>query len=238
MKNLNIFTLLLIIIISMIYVSCGNLFPMVGNGNLVTSERRVSAFEKINSGGSREIRFHVSREYRVVVTSDSNLIDLVTTDIRNNVLNIGLKRGSYSFTKIQVDVYCPTLTGVSISGSGSFTGNDAIITSTFDTDVSGSGEINGTIDCNNFSAKITGSGKIAVAGNGKDSDIIISGSGAFSGNNFAINNADVRVSGSGRANIFVSENLNVNITGSGEVNYRGNPRIESKVSGSGRINKL
>jgi hypothetical protein len=238
MKNLNIFTLLLITVISMIYVSCGNLFPMIGNGNLAASERRVSAFEKISSGGSSEIRFHASREYRVVVTTDSNLIDFVTTDIRNNVLNIGFKRNSYSFTKIYVDVYCPTLIGVSISGSGSFTGNDTIITSTFDSIVSGSGEINGTIECNNFSAKITGSGKINISGNGKDLDIIISGSGTFSGNNFAINNAAVRVSGSGRANIFVSENLNVGITGSGEVNYRGSPRIESKVSGFGRINKL
>jgi hypothetical protein len=238
MKNLNIFTLFLITVISVVYISCSNLFPIVGNGDLAASERAISAFEKINSSGSSEIRFHASQEYRVVVTTDSNLVDIVTTDIRNNVLNIGFKGGSYSFTRIQVDVYCPTLTGVSISGSGSFTGGDTIVTSTFDSNVSGSGKIEGTIECGNFSAKITGSGKINVSGNGNNSDIDISGSGIFSGNNFAINNATVRVSGSGRANIFVSENLNVDITGSGEVNYRGNPKIESKVSGSGQINKL
>jgi len=238
MKNLNIFTLLLIIVISTVYVSCKNLFSTVGNGNLAASERTVSTFEKISSNGSSEIHFHASQEYRVVVTTDSNLIDIVTTNVRNNVLNIGFKGGSYSFTRIQVDVYCPTLTSVSISGSGSFTGNDTIITSTFDSKVSGSGNIEGTIECGNFSAKITGSGKITVAGSGKYSDINISGSGIFSGNNFAINNTTVRVSGSGRANIFVSENLNVDITGSGKVNYRGNPKIESKISGSGRINKL
>jgi hypothetical protein len=238
MKNLNIFILLLITVISTGYVSCSNIFSKVGNGNLVVSERTVSTFEKISSSGSSEIYFHASQEYRVVVTTDSNLVDIVTTDVRNNVLNIGFKGGAYSFTKIQVDVYCPTLTSVSISGSGSFTGNDTIITLTFDSKVSGSGKIEGTIECGNFYAKITGSGKINVSGNGNNSDIDISGSGIFSGNNFAIKNAAVRVSGSGRANVFVSENLNVDITGSGEVNYRGNPKIESKVSGSGRINKL
>ena len=238
MKNLNIFTLLLITVISLIHVSCRNLFPIVGNGNLVASERTVSTFGKIKSGGSSEIRFHVSHEYRVVVTTDSNLVDIVTTDIRSNVLNIGFKRGSYSSTRIQVDVYCPTLTGVSISGSGSFTGNDTIITSTFDSNVSGSGEIIGTIECNNFSANISGSGKISITGDSKNSDINISGSGTFSGNNFAINNATVHVRGSGKAIIFVSEILNVVISGSGEVDYRGNPEIESKISGSGQINKL
>ena len=238
MKNFKFFTLLLIAVISMVYVSCNNLLPMVGNGNLVTSERTVSKFNEISSGGSSEIRFHVSPEYRVDVTTDSNLVDIVTTGIRNNVLNIGFKRGSYSSTRIQVDVYCPTLTGVSISGSGSFTGNDTIVTSTFDSNVSGSGEIIGTIECNNFSANISGSGKIAITGGGKNSDINISGSGIFNGNNFAINNATVHVRGSGKAIIFVSENLSVVISGSGEVDYRGNPKIESKIYGSGRTKKL
>jgi len=238
MKNLSIFTLLLSSIISMVYVSCNNLLPIVGNGNLVTSERTVSTFEKISSGGSNEISFHVSPEYRVVVTADSNLVEFVTTDVRNNVLNIGFKRGSYSSTRIQIDVYCPALTSVSISGSGSFTGNDTIITSTFDSNVSGSGEIIGTIECNNFSANISGSGKIIITGSGKNSDINISGSGIFSGSNFTINNAAVHVRGSGKAIIFVSEYLNVVISGSGEVDYRGDPKIESKTSGSGQINKL
>jgi len=238
MKNLNIFTLILITLVSVVYVSCRNLYPMVGNGNLVVSERVVSKFEKISSGGSNEISFHASQEYRVVVTTDSNLIQFVTTDVRNNVINISFKRGSYSSTRIRVDVYCPTLTGVSISGSGSFTGNDTIIASTFDSNVSGSGEIIGTLECTNFSANISGSGKITVIGSGKDSDINISGSGTFNGNNFAINNATVRVRGSGRANVFVTENLNMVISGSGEVYYRGNPKIESKTSGSGQINKL
>ena len=219
MKNLSIFTLLLSSIISMVYVSCNNLLPIVGNGNLVTSERTVSTFEKISSGGSNEISFHVSPEYRVVVTADSNLVEFVTTDVRNNVLNIGFKRGSYSSTRIQIDVYCPALTSVSISGSGSFTGNDTIITSTFDSNVSGSG-------------------KIIITGSGKNSDINISGSGIFSGSNFTINNAAVHVRGSGKAIIFVSEYLNVVISGSGEVDYRGDPKIESKTSGSGQINKL
>ena len=196
MKNLNIFTLLLISIISMVYISCNNLLPIVGNGNLVTSERSVSTFEKINSGGSSDIRFHISPKYRVVVTADSNLINIVTTDVRNNVLDIGFKKGSYSSTRIQVDVYCPTLTVVSISGSGSFTGNDTILTSTFTSNVSGSGEIIGTLECNNFSANISGSGKITIIGSGKNSDINITGSGTFNGNNFTINNAAVHVRGS------------------------------------------
>lgn len=239
MKILNIVTMFLVIGIIFGFVSCeGTLLPIKGNGNLITSERTVSSFEKINISGSAEVRFHVSQEPRIVVTVDSNLDEHTRIITRGNTLDIGTENGNYSFTKYLVDVYYPILTGVSVSGSGNFSSNDSVIVSAFDSNVSGSGKIDGKIECEIFSAKISGSGKINIAGNGNNSNITISGSGDFNGNNFIINNAIVIISGSGTANISVSENLNANISGSGDINYRGDPKIDSKISGSGKIRKL
>ena len=218
-------------------VSCSFPFKIKGNGNLVTSEKYVSAFSKVNVSRSAEVRFHESQEYRVVVTIDENLDEYVEIVTRNNVLNIGFKSGAFSITKYSVDIYCPLLTGVSVSGSGRFRSVDKITSSTFETYVSGSGKIEGTIECENFTAKISGSGGITVIGNCKDAEIVISGSGRFNGDEFNINNATVRISGSGSATIYVSDNLKATISGSGRVNYRGEPKIESNISGSGRIRK-
>ena len=238
MKNLNIAAMILIIGISAGYVSCkGTILPIKGNGNLVTTERAVSPFLKIHVSGSAEVRFHESQEYRAVITVDSNLDEYTEVFTGDDMLNIETKSGNYLFTKYLVDVYCPTLAGVSISGSGHFSCNDTIIASTFDSNVSGSGKIDLRIQCNNFSTKISGSGKVTITGNCKDSSIDISGSGNFNGNEFAINNAVVRISGSGKVNIYVTDNLKANISGSGELNYRGEPKIDSSVSGSGRIRK-
>jgi hypothetical protein len=205
---------------------------------VITSEKTVSEFDKIRVSSSSVVRFHASQEYRAVVTVDENLDEFVEIVTKNNVLNIGTKNGSYSFTKNLVDVYCPVITGVSMSGSGSFENTEKITAPSFETTVSGSGRINAAIDCENFSGKISGSGAIALTGNCKDADIVISGSGKFNGNDFNINNATVRVSGSGSVSICVSDNLSANISGSGGISYRGDPKIESKVSGSGRIRKL
>jgi hypothetical protein len=206
----------------------------------VESERTIASFEKIDSSGSAKVRFHVSQEYRVVVTADSNLQEYVEIKTRNNVLSIGTKNGhSYSFTQWIVDVYAPTLTGIALSGSGSFESADTITVSTFASTVSGSGKINGIIECEAFSADISGSGKITVSGNSKDSDITISGSGDINADTFSVKNAHVRVTGSGKANINVTDYLKANITGSGAINYRGNPqKIESNITGSGKIRKL
>jgi len=231
--------LILVAAIIGIFVGCVSCFKAIkGNGSLVTSDKTVSAFEKIKVSSSAEVRFHASQEYRTVITVDENLNEFVEVDVKNNVLNIGTKSGSYSFTKFSVDVYCPVLTGVSMSGSGSFENMDKITVSTFESAVSGSGRIKLTVECEKFSANISGSGRITVTGNSKDADIGISGSGQFQGNEFTINNATVRVSGSGNINTCVTDNLQATISGSGEINYRGEPKIDSKVSGSGRIRKL
>jgi len=222
-------------------LSCSTgMFVIRGNGKLITSERSVSSFDRISIHSSAEVRYYLSDEYRAIVTVDSNLDDYAEIYTRGNALNIGNKRGypHPMFTKYTVEVYGPALTGVSVSGAGSFTGNDTITASVFDTNVSGSGMIEGSIECNRFSADISGSGEIKVSGNGNKSDIDISGSGIFRGTNFPVSNATVHISGSGKANVYVTDNLDANISGAGIINYQGAPKIKSSVSGSGRINKL
>ena len=210
-----------------------------GNGNLVTSEETVSRFEKINCTGSAEVRFHASEKYRTVVTIDENLEEYVEIFINNNVLNIGTKNmHSISPTKFTVDVYCPVLTGVSMSGSGSFKNANKIIASTFESKVSGSGKIEGAIECDNYSATISGSGKITIYGKCNEVNVTVSGSGNFNGNELITRNAAVRISGSGKVNICVAENLKAKISGSGSINYSGEPKVDSNISGSGRIRKL
>jgi len=220
------------------FVSCEDL-PLRGNGNLVTSEKTVSSFKGIKISGSAKVRFYVSQEYRAVVTVDSNLEEYTKIYTKDNVLNIGTESGNYLFTKYLVDVYCPALTAVTVSGLGQFSGEDTLIASTFDTHISGMGKIEGTIECDAFSAKITGSGRITVGGNCKDSSVDISGSGKFDGDEFTANNADVRISGSGKVTIDVTDTLKARISGSGDLLYRGEPpTVESSVTGSGRIKKM
>jgi hypothetical protein len=253
MKKLNIAAVIFVIGFCAISLSCV-IFTVRGNGQLISTEMNVSQFEKINIASGAEVRFYTSPNYRVVVTIDSNLYDYVDIFTRNRVLNIRTEQGSYSPTRFQVDVYSPALIGVSVSGSGSFTGMDKIVTSSFESDVSGSGKIEGTVECNNFSARlsgsgtmntnvicdsltanISGSGETIITGTGRDSNIRISGSGDFKGFEFKTNNVSARISGSGNMNIWVLDYLSANISGSGSVRYRGTPRIDFSGSGSGRI---
>jgi len=232
-----------IIGIVFVCVSCIYKYNSIrGNGSLITFDMSVSNFDKIKFAGSAEVKYYASDEYQVIVTVDSNLEEWVEIYTKNNELNIGLKNifvhTSISHTKYIVEVYCPTLIGVTISGSGTFESFDEIITSKFEAKVSGSGKIDGTVFCTDFSSKISGSGRMSIAGTSKETNISISGSGRFSGNDFETKNATVTISGSGKANIIVTDYLKAKISGSGEVTYSGDPKVETKVSGSGKVKKL
>jgi len=220
--------------------SCSEMFPIhKGNGRLMTYEKSVSVFEKIDCEGSANVHFYASDEYRTVITVDSNLEEFAEVFTKNNTLHIRPKRGySCIFTKFLVEVYCPTVTEVSLSGSCDFSGKSKIVTPSLETTISGSGKMIGTVECDSFSGKISGSGKIAIDGVAKDANIVISGSGKFDGADFNIKDAIVKISGSGDANIWVDDILKVNISGSGRINYRGEPEINSSISGSGRIRRM
>lgn len=237
MKNLMLFTLAFVSVVSAFFVSCA-IFITVGNGDLVTLEKNVSSFQKVHCDGSAEIRFHASTEYRIIITADSNLIDNIETSVGNNTLKIGTKYGNYSFTKFIVDVYCPALTGISMSGSGKFSTCDTITVSTFKSEMSGSGKVEGTIECDTFIARITGSGKINITGNCINSNITSSGSGNFNGFDFIMKDAVIDITGSGKADVHVTDYLKAIISGSGSINYLGDPSIDSHITGSGRITKM
>ena len=226
-----------LIVISAVFMSCVYAPDYIrGNGDIITDERTLSPFEKIKVSGNNEIRFHSSMSYRAVVTIDSGLNEYFETEVIGNVLNIRLRHGQeYRFTKIIVDVYCPAISDISLSGSCNFEMLDKIVVPVFKVNVSGSGQVNGSVECNNFSADISGSGNMNISGNSKDADISIAGSGNFNGNGFNIKNCFISISGSGNAQIFADDYLAARISGSGSINYRGNARIDIRNSGSGRI---
>ena len=229
--------------------------PITGNGNLITSEKPVSSFDKIRVAGIAEVNYHASPDYRAVVTVDSNLDEYVAVYTENNVLNIGTKNGRYyRFTKYMVDVYAPSISGLVMSGSVRFEGMNTITSPGFDLEISGAGKLKGDFECDQFNARISGSGEmdshvvssgfkavvagscaINLAGSSSDLDISISGAGNFMGSEFKTNNVIASISGAGEMHIWALDTLKANIAGAGKVKYRGNPKIDYHASGAGRL---
>jgi hypothetical protein len=209
-----------------------------GNNNVQSETRVMGSFDKVKASSSYTVNIHFDTVSRVVITAEENIIPYIKTDISSNTLELGIRNhfGVRPHYEIIVDVYTPSLTGITLSGSGSVN-SDHFSSSTMDVTLSGSGDIKADASVDNMYADISGSGSCDIKGNCLNAVYKISGSGNIKALEMQSVKCNATISGSGEMYISVSDYLNVRISGSGDVYYMGNPSLETSISGSGKVIK-
>ncbi len=225
------------------------LFAFSGSTLFAQEVRSVSSFNEISAGGSFDIKVIKSDKNEVVIQgADEDLLSKLETEVRDNDLKIGIKRGmswkSYRSGKVTITVYhTDRLEELSLAGSGSVEWDGELYSSNsqLEINVAGSGNIKGRIAVSNLDVDIAGSGKVVLVGAATKQDVSIAGSGDYDGEDLKTQETEIKISGSGDAEIYVTDVLEARISGSGDVRYNtgGNDlkRKIVKVSGSGNVRK-
>lgn len=209
-----------------------------GNGNKVTKTRTVGEFDEVFVGGSFDVKLVSGKEGKITINMDSNLLQYLITEVRNDELVIKWEKGvniNYK-DKILITVPFKDITVASLAGSGDLYSEDVIKADRLKTTLSGSGDINLKVDANTLKTGISGSGDIKLSGTANEVDAGISGSGDIHAYDLKTKEADLSISGSGGIKMSISDKLKARIAGSGDIYYKGNPaKQDVKVSGSGSV---
>jgi hypothetical protein len=210
------------------------------SGPIVSETRDLSRFQSIELSGSGTVRYRESDSFRVTVTARESVIGRVLTRVSGDELELRVERG---FTirgdgRIEYLVEAPALSGIAISGSGSFSAERPIVGRTFSADISGSGDIAAELEAESVDARISGSGSVDLSGAAGSLDFQSSGSGELKAERLEVRQASIVLSGSGNAAVSVDDQLRVRISGSGSVSYAGRPQVDFSSSGSGKIKSL
>ena len=168
----------------------------MGNGEVISQERNVEGFNGVKLEGVGNVNVYPGENYRVIVKTNSNLMDRVLTTVSGNILHISQKSGIFNATELTIDVYIPEITSIVLSGTGNikvYNGNSSELS------ISKSGT--GNIDAQDFQVQ----------------DVTINQSGTGNTKIWATNNLNGSLSGTG--NIYYKGNpeINVNITGVGNI---------------------
>lgn len=230
---------------------------LAAHADTVRESRDVAGFKEVVFKGSGDLIITQGDSEGLVIEAEQKVLDVITTEVRGEVLQIGRRRGSSvrSREDIVFELSVRELTRLGMSGSGdavaseltgdamriSISGSSDVRIDTLDVDeltitISGSGnlaveDLNAAV----LTASISGSGEIAAAGEVGTQDIAVSGSGDFLGIELQSDDADVTVVGSGDVEVWASRKLTVTVTGSGDVSYRGAPEVSARVTGSGTV---
>jgi hypothetical protein len=189
-----------------------------GSGAAATQTRTMAAFSSLDLTGSNNVTVIVGRPQSVVVHADSNLINHVTTDVTAGTLVIG-DTGSFTASgPMSVDVSVPSLTALTLSGSGQ---------------ISATG-----ISTPQLTVTVYGSGLLSAAGTAARLDVTINGSGQAKLSQLTARDVHAVINGSGLIQVTATTSLDAAVPGSGAIIYGGNPpQVTTSVTGSGTVTR-
>ena len=190
-----------------------------GSGAVRTETRSVSGFSAIQLAGNGDVQIEQSGTESLTISAEENLLPLLTSDVVNNELRLGVKDGARIDTTqpITYKVTVRELTGMDVAGNGSQTATK--------------------VKTGSLRIRMAGTGSITATGTADAQDIQMAGSGAYKGSGLTSKTATVKSAGTGNAELAVSDSLDVDIIGSGTVTYTGSPQVKQSIIGSGSLQK-
>ncbi len=240
----------LIFILTVLFFSTNTVFAqwwssserISGNKEMVKQTRSISDYDQVSVTGMMEVQLVAGKEGRIDIEAESNLLELIETEVSGGHLKISVKKG-YNLQPsnnhpIRLVVPFESIYAVTLTGSGNISNRDEIREKDFDITVTGSGNVNLSLVSQNLEGSITGSGDVILRGNTENFKVKVTGSGDFLAYDLQANNIDASVLGSGDIEISPGNELNAKIAGSGDIKYRGNPGKQNfKTTGSGSVSK-
>lgn len=237
MKKQLFFTLLILSIISS---SCErNMFCIKGSGDIISENRSLTAFNKIDFQSVGTIHLIQGSEYHAEIKAQSNIINITDTEIDNNgCLIISTRKCIQNTNDIDIYITAPDFSNIELSGSGKIMATDVIDVDKIEVHITGSGDISfSDLKSSYLYSHISGSGTISIIANDpiEEQRILIDGSGDIKNYGVNSNNVDILIEGSGNCFVYALEQLDITISGSGSVYYKGSPLINQKILGSGNV---
>jgi hypothetical protein len=101
---------------------------VAGTGPVITKNLDLSSFSGIATTGVANVNVTIGTSQSVVLKAQQNIIDIMTYEVVNNTLNIGLKKNISieNYEEIRFDITIPAITKIELTGVGDFvlSGND------------------------------------------------------------------------------------------------------------------
>lgn len=188
-----------------------------GSGTVKTETRKVAAFTKVGSAGSFDVDVKIGKTQSLTLSGEDNILPLIRTEVKNGELVIDTKDSYRSSKPVKVTIVVPSLSALSIAGSG-------------DSTISGLNEKSLTLS-------IAGSGSIVASGKATSLSASIAGSGDIDASKLPSETATVDIAGSGDVQIQPIRSLKASIAGSGDIVYtpREGLSVTKSIVGSGSV---
>ncbi|GAB2555374.1 head GIN domain-containing protein [Spirosoma aerophilum] len=238
MKRISI-TLLISLILAVYQVGYSQT-TIVGNGQIIKTQRTISSFSKLSVRVGMRVRIVPGDAGILDLEGESNILEHVVTDVKNGELTVMLTQNkSYNQTKgVTVTLHVAKLDQVMVSTGSSVESDRPIQANKLVATVETGSRITAPISTKMLKLTVREGSQANLEGTATDADISLSGAGKLNADKLTIAHANLRVDGASRADIHVTESLSASADGVSTVNYTGNPTVKStEATGLSKIRK-
>lgn len=215
--------------------SCMNSELIKGNGKIIKKEINVGEFSKIKAGGYYNIIISQGQPTKIVVETDENLMDYISTENNHGSLIIGNKRNIVSSRGTNIYVIIGKLDQIKLSGLINLVSADKLNLDKINLDLSGSCNVNMSINCTELVGEFEGNTKVDLAGTAFNATMEVAGASVINASEFITDEQTLDVSGTSLAKVNVVSKFNVKASGDAKVEYQGSPEMKKELSGNGLV---
>ena len=191
--------------------------PMItGSGRIVTQQRPVGNFSRIELRGSTDIEVRLGAAPSLSVRADDNIVQMITTRVESGTLIVDTRGSFRTRNSPRAFVIVPNIDYLGSRGSGN-------------ADIAG-------IANRRIELQLQGSGNIKAIGRTEEVKVALRGSGNIDARALRAGTADVSLTGSGNVYVLATGALNGRAVGSGNIYVEGQPGVRNiRESGSGNV---
>jgi RNA polymerase sigma factor (sigma-70 family) len=201
---------------------------IVGSGKALTKEFKIADFDSVDIRSIFEVEITQGDAFHVSVTADDNLFDYIKAAKQGPTLAFSLDSKDKSFhtkERLKAKVTMPSLRNLKIDGAAKATVGGFKASPEVNIEVSGASGLKGNLETKKIMLKAAGASHMKLTGSAKEAKLNVSGASHLDLSDFAVDQADVHLSGASHATVNAKSKLDYSVSGASHLGYRGEPTI-------------
>ena len=209
-------------------------------------------FKSIYVNSNYTVYLKQTNKQEVTVEALTEIYSVTDIKVADGILMINIERKPESPNKslwakiddiklnptMKLYVTMKNIDELQVNGGGKIIAENSLATGNIKLAVNGGGSMDIDLKGDMVKAEVTGSGSIALRGYATSLDALISGPGTINGFSCPVDNATVKVSGSGVCEANVTNSIDAMVAGNGMIKHKGNTKnTVKKIYGSGSVER-
>ncbi len=205
-----------------------------GNRNVVTEDRSISSnFDEIKVQQGIHLYLTQENSTEIKVEADENIIDLLITEVKNNVLKVYFEKNVYKAKARNVYLTTSDISRIRTSSGASVKSENTLQVSSLDLDSSSGSSIRVYVRADEVTSSSSSGADIDIFGKTNSFSAHASSGSSIDADELEAVDAYAKASSGANINVNVSGKLTAKASSGGDIDYEGNPKDVNKSTSSG-----